>query len=696
MNSRLFLMKYCFQYVLLSVVILSLSSPFAFAAQNTGQGQAKPKILVRDFKNFREYVYKNRRILILKNTQRPNIYYSNEKDENISYSQSATKRSYEFLQNGKNLKHSVFYSLKANHKSEVGYYFNKKNVYYKSDKSIDNCSSYKNFLDRLEVLNLNEKIEDSQIFNLLDKNSCETLEPKQAAYFQRIVRNAFRPSKSGLVDCLNKPEVQKVLDQDQFLQTNATAVLARYFNLVDKISKGETPLAIKCELPNKIEGKLAQIDLKSKPPTLAFDLQTITSTTEGKSKYNLSSIVSHELFHYGAQQYPMGQNKDCLDEKFAELFDSICKLEDISQEKVPSSSVIFEVCSGRADQSTQVVASQNMNTKGTAIESGGVSTAATLQDSTVKKDQEQKEKMAQNLASTTNPSDFVPLKDSDVATLANAPLYDRSATPVNRNYGEQQAIMATPEVTGALNRVTSAFDKAANGMSRSLNSAIAMTVNPARADQIRGNVDFSSQNTSVPVAQIVAEKYSPNGVAEQQVLPASVRLADNSAKPAIDAASVAATPATTATAENIGASPTTVSATVSTQAQQQPSAFASNQQAARNPASANGTTETVVLEIRRIVNVKTTASRAPATTTTYDNRALQNLTAFTQMNGEAYGEVTEQYNNPAFEEQLDLRGISISIVDNQKKLIRHMGSKKEVKYNFIDDGKSLIKVENKK
>lgn len=687
MNTSLFQIKQYFQYVFLSIAILSLTSTPLFAAQTLDQSNIKSKILVRDFKNYREFVFKGNRILISKNNEKTNLFFTNTVGETLNFYQTKNKKKWEFNKNGKNLNHNIIYSLSTNNAREIGYYFIQKKIYFKDGNNDKSCVNYKSFLNHSEIKNISKKIEDLQILNLLDENTCNKLEPKQKEDLENILIKNFVPSTSDLVKCLNRSEVQKIFDKDQFLQTNASAILARYFNFVDKVSKGETPLKIKCDLPQKKEEKVAQLDLTGEPPIASFDLKALTSTTNGKPKYNIDSVIRHELFHYGAQQYPLGQNQDCLDEKFADLFDSVCRAEDISKETVPLSSEILNLCSGKDPLNTRIVASQNMNTSNNDGVSGGT-VVAEAQASAIRADLAQQEQTAKNLAATTNPADFVPVSSSEVKTLANSQLYNQSAAPIEMNYGEQQTIIATPEITSALDNVTSAFDKAASGMSRGLNNAIAMTVRPTQANQIRGEVDFSSQNTNVPVAQIVAEKYSPSdlSVPKVQTTSTTTRLSENSVKPTIDAAATLPAPSNEKAVDLD---------TKTTNQPGQPSAFASNTPATRNVASVKKS-ETIITETTSTrVNI-TTPTRTLASVAVYDNRALQNLTAFTQMNGDAYREVIKLYNDPSFEDQLDLRGISISIVDNQKKLIRHMGSKKDVKYNFIDDGKSLIKVETKK
>jgi|GEM_PF-3309382 len=704
MSSRFFHFKEYFQYVFLNILVpIFLHLPSAVYAKpdlSVNSGSATTKISVRDFKNYREYLYKNSRILISKNKKNINLHFA-KNNANLILAQNKNKKTYDLSKEGKDYKHNVFYKLNTNNTKQVGYYSKIKMKYFKAADRNDDCSvNYKPLLEQMGSKDIVQKIDELLIADLMDKSTCNKIDDDEIIIFKAALVQQFKTKSSSLVSCLTKPEVQKILNQDQFLQNNATAVLARFLNLIDKISNGEKPLQIKCDLEPNEKMQIASYNEKSEPIEISINFKnnkfasTVKKTSNnGKEKADIKTILSHELFHYGAQQYPLGKNQNCLDEGVVQLFDEICTTPDFTKTTFKTSADILNQCASSPDNSTThqaTIQSDKASTSIVHVDTASPAITAALQASTTA-DQLQQQQITTNLARTTDPEVFTPVADTDVAVLANSALYNTAGVSTAQNYGEQQTIVATPAVRQSLDAVVTALDKTATGMASGLNKAIALTVNPAQA--AAGGADYSKQNSVMPVNQVVAEKYSPDfdKPAAAPVVPAPADTTSAAGLAALPAASVR--------------QPASVSADgLNPEAEAAP-------KATRSIASVGNARAVVVTPAVKPAVVVPAESTKPAATDSLaatsnsgaasnsanislDNPVLQSLTAFNQMTGTTYQQVAKKYDDPVFVEQLKRRRISIVVVDDKNQPLRKIGITDKAEHHFIDNGKTLTKVKS--
>ncbi|MEK6627418.1 MAG: hypothetical protein AABY53_02235, partial [Bdellovibrionota bacterium] len=652
-----FKIKHYIQYLLLILFLVLSFQTYAIAKNKPDLSNTDQTIFVKDYKNYREYTYKGSQILISKNKKNINLHFAKD-NTFLMLNQNKTKRLYELSKADKNLNHSVFYKAVAssdmNAPGQVGYYLKRKMKYYKSSSENDACvTGYKPLLERIGTREIVKKIGKFQIVNLIDKATCEKVTKKEKQDLETTLIEEFNEKSSSLTSCFTKPEVQKILDRDQFLQNNATAVFARFLNLVDKISNGTEPLKIKCKLEPKDAPAMASYNEKANPAELSINV----------AKSNLKQALNHELFHHGAQQYPLGENQACLDEASVQLFEEICKDQDITTKKLPTSADILNLCQSTTDKKPVLFA--DLQTKESSRENHnsnrGFGLSTTLDAATIQADQTQQNQIATNLQNTIKSEDFTPVAPTDVSTLANATLQNRDGVDTAKNYGERQTIVATPEVRESLDRVTTALDRAAAGMTTGLNTAMALAVNPAQATTIKAQAS-NSKIAAYPIKEILANKFSPvfDKPAEQmQIGGVSTLASATTSTPVKEALSLVSTKEVRDIATNPQAKPTRQPATDNKSDSNQPTRGIASVGSAPAiiPQPTEALAKTKLTEPLNIDNAPTQPTARTATTTinqpsqgsqSFDNSALQNLTAFNQMSGSQYKLVAKQYNDPTF------------------------------------------------
>ncbi len=670
---------FCFrqslQYVLPSFFLLLITATPSATAAKPDIGRSQNNILVRDFKNYREIFYKDSRILISKTKKNINLVYT-KNDLNLVLTQDKNKKVYELKRELAGLNQSVYYKLSTDNKRpvrQVGYYAKTRMKYFNEAATSQVCAAaYKPLLVQIGVKDICKKIGEFQITNLMDPVTCGPISSTKKADFENVLIDQFLVKSSEISKCFNKPEVQKVLEQDRFLQENAVAVFARFLILVDKISNGEKPLKIKCAMESNEKAKVASYNEKTNPAEISVSFKN--------DEIASGPLLTHELFHYGAQQYPLGKNQNCLDESFALLFDKICATADPAKEDIPSSAHVLSQCAESSDKVSDMIAGLSKDEISFDSKKGGDGVLATSEShaSAAQIDMAQQQQIATNLQATTNPEVFVPVNPSDVTILANTSLQSKTGVSTTESYGEIKTVAATPEFEQALESVGSAFVRTATGMAESLNSAVAMTVSPAQAANGAARAGYSAQNSPYPLAQLVTEKYSasfdqPPAPPSRLVLALAATTAQ--ALPGTSAAVAPEVAAATAKAVSATRQPASIAAPFATQAISTDPLLGKAQ---------NNTQALAKLPVESLPQVQ------------LDNATLQSLTAFNQMTGTQYAQVAKQYSDPAFEAQLKRRGISILVVNNKNKPIRKIGSIVNTKYSFVDNGKSLVKVEAKK
>lgn len=730
MNSRSFYFKHYHLSVLIKIV-----SVLIFVKSNVGVAIEKPdrdlvdqkykspfynQILVRDFKNYREFLHQNNRILISKNTKNLNLYFITDSSQ-LAVTQNNKISAYEFLINSKSIKHAVVYKFDIHKKlpANIGYYSKNKIKYFKQGDFNGNCpSDYKTLAARLGSEDILNKIGRFQVENLIDKASCGNIEAKKINHFEEVLTDQFDIKSSSLTKCFNRADVRRFLDQDQFLQSNSMSIMARFLNLMDQISDGKAPLKIKCALPSKESMKLASYNEQSKPPEISINFQNkafvgqglVTSENSTKAQ-NLSQIINHEIFHHGAQQFPLGTNQDCLDENMAVLFDKICDTTNFEKASFPSSSELLKQCV-RNSNSLHASLTNSKQTLPSIKGEDSLAVFGEVQVSAIKIDQEQQAQITTHLANTINPETFAAVDPTEIVALANAPLHNVAGVDLSKNYGASQTVQFESKTKESVQKLFSRFENSSNRMVSSLNNAIALTIPQAQA--IGLNPAYGKQNIPVPLHHIVTSKYSPEFAdkliqrSDQPLKVQSFAEAERSSSSEVtnltDKNKLTKTDSlvndpqlTLAQARNSrmpasvdlkGDAPSVLKSKPGTDG---PIPNAQKTASLTGLANKENLHKTTALKSAQISNK---ASSSPGTS--LDNQALQILTAFNHMTGSQYTQIKKLYKDPGFESLLARRGIRITFLNESNQAVRKIGSRENVRYNFTDDGKALTKVESRK
>lgn len=677
------------------------------------------QILVREFKNYREFLHQNNRILISKNTKNLNLYFITDSSQ-LAVTQNNKISAFEFLINSKSIKHAVVYKFDIHKKlpANVGYYSKNKIKYFKQGDFNGNCpSDYKTLAARLGSEDILNKIGRFQVENLIDKASCGNIEAKKINHFEEVLTDQFDIKSSSLTKCFNRADVRRFLDQDQFLQSNSMSIMARFLNLMDQISDGKAPLKIKCALPSKESMKLASYNEQSKPPEISINFQnkvfvgqeSVTSENSTKAQ-SLRQIINHEIFHHGAQQFPLGTNQDCLDENLAVLFDKICDTTNIEKASFPSSSELLKQCV-RNSNSLHASLTNSKQTLPSIKGEDSLAMFGEVQVSAIKIDQEQQAQITTHLANTINPETFAAVDPTEIVALANAPLHNVAGVDLSKNYGVSQTVQLESKTKESVKKLFSRFENSSNRMVSSLNNAIALTIPQAQA--IGLNPAYGKQNIPVPLHHIVTSKYSPEFADELIQRPdqkfrvlslqslsegEAERTAPSKTMNSPDKVNLTKTDALVNDSQITGAQvrnsrrPASVDLKGNSPAElkNRPgvSGFSSNPQ---TTSLKGATSETNSIKSAQKSNK---ASSSPGKS--LDNQALQILTAFNHMTGSQYTQIKKLYKDPGFESLLARRGIRITLLNESNQAVRKIGSRENVRYNFTDDGKALTKVESRK
>jgi hypothetical protein len=724
MNSiffQSFFLNQDFKAVLICIFIL-------YGCNTIASVPDKGQIKVREFKTYREFKFHHSRILF--NKVNKTLVYEKNKSQIVFNNQN--DRVYSFSKYGKNAKHMVFYKVDKFNKKLIGYVSKERKKYFKTS---DDICSFQEMSSKLKSSDVFDIVDQFNASALLDNQSCGQVDSEEVKELETNIKDLVDEKSSSLARCFDSAEAQKFFNQDSFLKNSASEIFFRYLGLINGISDTEKPIKIVCEERSKSDDNvIASFDEMSNPFKISFAIKN------RRFKMNLAEagqVLNHEVFHYGAQQLPVGTDLTCLDENFAILFEKVCRSgeSNFKMERVERSQDIFSEClknkKWRITKNSSIIAGYEPGKGNECLESCMFGEIAN-QVASARTDQQ---KVTESLQKVVGPLAFKDVPNSDIEALA-ANLQSTTGQKISDlQDGEFHTIQATPQVRASLDRVESAFSQTADSVGvalaesfRSVNAAAAVIVgNKAQAASAPAQASAGKVNYGPYTAtEILADTYMPSSKTDQVFSNPKLATMNYDQKEEYYRSLGAGSTSTTASSARLATGSTMGSGREAGSVSSN-QGFAADEGAAQiqNVQGARAGSGVAVVPARNggagvagalpVKNSRTPASipaaglTAPAAAVVeqpdsgsgkiagggaaasvanarLDNVALQTLTAFSSIKGSQYVNIRKNYNDPRFFQNANNRGIRI-YTDKAPKWT----SSAKPERCFVDDGSSLTK-----
>ncbi|MBC7457517.1 MAG: hypothetical protein H7235_04520 [Bdellovibrionaceae bacterium] len=652
-------------------------------------------VKVRDFKFYREYQYKNSRILIHKKSKLIRILFLNKNNTAVNLTQSKSKSLFQYSTESKKATHFVVFKHAAG-QNKFSYFAKDKQKYFQSSNN-EQCANYKSAISKIDIDLFTAKLATLQIKSLLDPKSCKDPDSPMISNLSDALTQSFDPeSDSSLVSCLNLPAVQSIIDKDQSLENMANQAMGKFLQLSDGIFTAKKPIQIRCNMPDKEKTKIASFDNSKDPVTISFNL-TNPKIFNNLTQKSVNDLLSHELFHYSEQFIPTFNNT--LDELMVNNLNCLCKeaidkkitADDISKKCPIKKGLATSIAMQSLDKTEEMRAS--LTTTGTSDKSStGLIAATEAQNRT------REAVVEAAIKQTIAPATFTPVEPSAVEHLANVPHRTLSGAAINENnYGKTHTVYPSPRTLNYLNTVYDQFSKGANATTAALNKAVAMTTNTAQAQTSQQNLraattqspktNFAAGPPSYPKIELVHDLLDPDFDRPHLSNSTSTTLAANTTSKVgpqrqetrkqsqVDLTSGSTT--SVSGFANTDSKPSTVVAPSSTL----PTQLSTNSDAGTNSKSRQPS-------VRSIASLSTNQKNF---------QPADILSGMSKISGQQYKSITNLYTDADFNERLRQREISIIVRrKNKKDFVIGLLASSKAKEKFIDDGQKLEKTLTKK
>ncbi len=277
----------------------------------------KEVIQIREFKNHRQYKIGRKEFLINKKSL---DIFSEHSGRILKLNHNGKFNLVSFNKTQGNKEHSIYFKVNKSGKKTIGYFGRELSKFYYGN----NCSIANSCIDNANKLansDFKKSLANLTVSKLFDTDSCKSMLPGEITKFTEILENSFQMKGGNLETCYRSSEAQAIFETDPVLKQNADEVLGRFLSLTEHISKGTSPLKIKCGMQPEDKNKIASFS--ENPLVIALRV------SEGKFNLGTSSneVLNHELFHLGMPQFKVKNElkPNCLDEGFVGLLDQTCK-----------------------------------------------------------------------------------------------------------------------------------------------------------------------------------------------------------------------------------------------------------------------------------------------------------------------------------------------------------------------------------
>lgn len=702
LNSLIPSKKNLSQSVCLSVALLFFANsvfainprPQAAAKrQSPAAIQKKPQqLFVRDYKYFREFNYGGAKLLVNKSKTGTRNILLTRGAATLSVVQNQDTAIYEYMIPSQKKRHYLVYKIQKNKKTKVAYYTVDRTKYFNESAmpkaGLDDsgqCSRGPNWSvgDLRDIAKAIGTVDDKKnVFmkdngfdpaNLIDDETCRM---EDSDLVRESVEELFENNGGKLIACLQSDAAIKKLESDKSLLANANLFVSRVISFVDVAqdnsekfknynqalnakTKVRTPIKIKCELDKEDQGKgkTACFNDLAEQPELRLNLSGPPIKVNGAvDKAALQKSIVHELIHASGQQMQIKPTPNCVDELIVKSLEGLCA----------DPSAVLKVEAGVEKCAVDKGMGTALAGKG-ADSDGGVNDvafgASIVQSNTI------------NLPSESV-VDVKPVANSEVAQLANANL------PQSSTLGERISIPDSSPVASSFGTVFDQLSNSMTGMGKVVATAAvaAGTISAAVAQtNSASTTSMQVQPATViyPLSQVASDKYSSILSTSSSEVTESTRLASTlnslDAETKLNPSQVSQL--TAKTNSNTG---TAASAELTNKA-----ATATN--------SVSGAD--LSRKIASVSNSVTTQSSgsAQALPRSNENQIVNQLFVVDSLAGNKYSEIKNKYSDPDFLKRLDDLGISIEIRNGTN--VKKIGSLKNSKIKFIDDGQKLKKID---
>lgn len=659
------------------------------------------EIFVRDFKYFREFYYKDAKILINKtNSKTKNIIFSRGQT-NLSITQNDDKAIYEYMVPGKSMRHYLVYKFEKNKPTKVGYYTVNRTTYFSDSSSAmpaagisaesdsGTCSARPDW-GFGELREIAKAIEGEGVFGadssldikkLIDKETCNM---SQRNIVNSVVTNLFDKNGAKILKCLQTDSAQKKLESDKALLASANLFVARLTSFLDEQTRkkviknnvlNQSEFKIKCKMEPSdkessskdkngkvVEGKVKSAcfsdDFSNPEIRLNFDGPPILNANKEIDSVKLEHEIMHEFYHSSASQMQIEGKPNCIDEQIVKNLENLCDPKEL----------------GKVEDGVKGCGVSDIN----KIDKSQKSTLDGKGEFELNL-HASKMPLSEDVSPSKNPNDVVLLPNSEVAALANASL------PKSSNAGEKIQLSNNSSISDSLGSIYTSISNSANGMGKVLTNAAKLSVSNANAANANALPAATLNQYTYPPGQIVADKYKADLNSEP------VLIKNNTW------ANVQNSSQTVRASEKMNQiNDSKVNNLNSAADNRKPAHAATSDAATVMPTTALGGTE----QKRSIASISPVTAKTNSessvnlkTVGTNESQIIQSLSAFNKLSGKNYAEVVKQYPNGDFNKLLKQRGISIEVQteQNQKSKLR-FGATENIKVKFLDDGKNLNKI----
>lgn len=705
LNSLILSKKNVSQSVRLSVALLFFAnSVFAISPiqqpvpnqKNTTVVQKKSQqLFVRDYKYFREFNYGGAKLLVNKSKTGTRNILLTRGAATLSVVQNQDTAIYEYMVPSQKKRHYLVYKIQKNKKTKVAYYTVDRTKYFNESAmpkaGLDDsgqCSRGPNWSvgDLRDIAKAIGTVDDKKnVFmkdngfdpaNLIDDKTCRM---EDSDLVKESVEDLFENNGGKLIACLQSDAAIKKLESDKSLLANANLFVSRVISFVDVAqdnsekfknynqvlnakTKVRTPIKIKCELDKEDQGKgkTACFNDLAEQPELRLNLSGPPIKVNGAvDKAALQKSIVHELIHASGQQMQIKPTPNCVDELIVKSLEGLCA----ESSAVPKVEAGVEKCAVDKGMGAALAGQGNVSgVKEHDYNREGGSTAAVLGNS--------------SMGNETPIVEVKPVSNSEVAQIANASL------PQSTIQGERLSVPDSSPVASSFGTVFDQLSNSMTGMGKVVATAAvaAGTISAAVAQTNSASAtaaQLQSAAVTYPLSQVAADKYSSALSTSSSEVTESTRLA--STLNSLDAGTKSnlnqASQLTAKTNTNTG----TLAATDAT-------------------SEASTTTNTVsgTDPSRKIASVSDSSTTQSSGSTqalprTNENQIVNQLFVVDSLAGNKYSEIKNKYSDPDFLKRLDDLGISIEIRNGTN--VKKIGSLRNSKIKFIDDGQKLKKID---